>query len=123
VVSIAVHFNEPALPLVVSNDLSLLIEEPLLSEFSSSIPSSLKQPLVSTVHLSNSVEWKLRDNVEWSIDKETEFFIESLGLNLGSLGKIQNFPLLMSSTVVSENTNFLSFFVFSSNDFKDLVVT
>jgi hypothetical protein len=83
-VSVTVHFDDPSLPLVVSNGLGLFIEEPLLSELDTIIPSSLEQPGVSTVHGSNSVEWKLRDNVEWSIDVEAKFFVESLSLNLFS---------------------------------------
>jgi hypothetical protein len=82
----------------------------------------LEQPGVSTIHFSNSVEWKFGDNVEWFIDHETEFLIESLGLNFVCLVNIKNLPLLICSIVVSVNTNLGSFFVFASNDFKDLIV-
>jgi hypothetical protein len=54
---------------------------------------------------------------------EAEFFIKSLGLNLGSLVNIKYLPLLVSfSFVFFSNTNLSSFLVFASNDFKGLFV-
>jgi hypothetical protein len=41
-VTIAMHFNEVVLPLVVSDGLCLLIKDPLLSELDTIIPSSLE---------------------------------------------------------------------------------
>jgi hypothetical protein len=40
------------------------------------------------VALSNSIEWKLWDNIEWSVDVESKFFIQSLSLSLTLLIKI-----------------------------------
>jgi hypothetical protein len=53
---------------------------------------------------------------------ETKFFVQSLSLNLSSLVKIDNLPLLVSSIVVTPNSNCLSFLVLCSLDIKDLVV-
>jgi hypothetical protein len=83
---------------------------------------SLEDHVGTTKHLSNSVEWKLRYEVEWSIDVETKFFVESLSLNLSSLVKIDNLPLLVSSIVVTPNSNSLSFLVLCSSNIKDLIV-
>jgi hypothetical protein len=83
---------------------------------------SLEDHVGTTKHLSNSVEWKLRYEVEWSIDMETKFFVQSLSLNLSSLVKIDNLPLLVSSIVVTPNSNSLSFLVLCSSNIKDLIV-
>jgi hypothetical protein len=68
------------LPVVVSNSLGLFIEPELLLSYI--LSPSLEDHVGSTKHFSNSVEWKLRDKVEWSVDVEAELFIESLGLGL-----------------------------------------
>jgi hypothetical protein len=68
---------------------------------------------------SNSVEWKLRDNVEWSIDMESEVFIDSLCLRSIGFVQIENSPLLMSSLIITENSDFLSLFILSTSDIKD----
>jgi hypothetical protein len=75
-------FQGIALPwsIVVSNSLGLLIEPPLL--LCNIVSPSLEPHVSVTVHLSNSVEWELGDKIEWSVDVESEFFIESLGLKL-----------------------------------------
>jgi hypothetical protein len=54
---------------------------------------------------------------------ESEFFIKSLGLNLVSLVKIKNVPLLVSTAVVVVHTNSLTFNIFRSSNIKDLVVS
>jgi hypothetical protein len=53
---------------------------------------------------------------------ETEFLIKSLGLNCVSLVNIKYLPLLVSFSFVSVNTDLSSFLVFTSDNFKDLVV-
>jgi hypothetical protein len=81
------------LPVVVSDSLCNLIEEELL--LSLIVSPSLKDHVGSTKHFSDSIEWKLRDEIEWSIDIETKFFIQSLGLNFISFVKIENSPFLV----------------------------
>jgi hypothetical protein len=49
---------------------------------------------------------------------ETEVFANSLGSNCISFVKIDNLPLLMLSSVVTVNTNCLTFFVFTSFNIK-----
>jgi hypothetical protein len=107
--------------MVISNGLSPLIKEELLLFLV--LSPSLEDHVSSTEHLNHSVEWKLRNNIEWSINLEAKFFIESLCLYLVSLVNIKNCPLLVSSIVISENTNLGSFLVLASNNFKNLVVT
>jgi hypothetical protein len=50
------------------------------------VSPSLKPDVVGTVALNHSVEWELRDDVEWSVDMESKVFAETLGLD--SLGFI-----------------------------------
>jgi hypothetical protein len=74
------------LPVVIPDGLGDLIEPELLSF---SIVSPSLEPHVSiSMHLSNSVEWKFRDKIEWSVNVETEFFVQSLCLSLCLLVKI-----------------------------------
>jgi len=51
---------------------------------------------------------------------ETKVFVETLGLVSLSFIEINNLPLLVSASVVSPNSNSLSFLVLSSFDVKDL---
>ena len=53
---------------------------------------------------------------------ESEFFVESLGFKLGGFIKINNLPLLMLSSIVTPNTNCMSFLIFASLDIENLVV-
>jgi len=64
------------LPVVVLDGLRDSIEVPLLC--SSIVSPSLEPDVVGTVALSNSVEWKFGDKVEWSVDMETKVFVQSL---------------------------------------------
>jgi hypothetical protein len=80
------------LPVVVLDSLGDTIEVPLL--ISSVVSLSIHQDIVGTVALNNSSEWEFRDNVEWSVDMETEVFVDSLGLwSLGFI-KIDDIPLV-----------------------------
>jgi hypothetical protein len=83
-------------------------------------PSSLPD-VVGTVALSNSVEWKLGNKVEWSVNVETEVLAYSLGLWSLGFVKINNIPLLMLASVVTPNSNLMAFLVFSSSNVEDLV--
>jgi hypothetical protein len=114
-------FEAVVLPVVVSKSLSLFIEPELL--VSGILSPSLKDNISTTEHLSNSIEWELGDKIEWSIDVESEFFIESLGLKLSGLIKIEYLPLLVLSSVVTPNSNGMAFLVFSPLNIKYLVVT
>jgi hypothetical protein len=85
------------LPVVVSDSLGDFIEPELL--LSLIVSPSLEDHVGSAKHFSNSVEWELRDNVEWSIDVESKFFVQSLGLSLVSLIEIKDSPSLVLSTI------------------------
>jgi len=102
-------FEGIVLPLVASDGLRNLIEVPLLSF--NIVSPSLKSNIVSTNAFSNSVEWKLRDNVEWSVDVETEFLIESLGFSLRTFIKIQDIPFLIDTLAIVIDSNWLSLLI------------
>jgi hypothetical protein len=53
---------------------------------------------------------------------ESEFFIESLGLNLSSFVKINNLPLLVKSVSLSKNSNWLTLNILVSSDIEVLSV-
>jgi hypothetical protein len=67
------------------------------------------------VHLSNSVEWKFRDEIEWSVDMESEFLIQSFCLGL-YLVNIKYLPSLVGTVVSVVNLNSLSFNILSLDD-------
>jgi hypothetical protein len=96
--TIVLDIKAIVLPVVVSDSLGDFIKPELL--LSSVLSPSLEDQVGSTKHLHNSVEWKFRDDVEWSIDVEAKFFIESLGLSLSGFIKIDNLPSLVSSSLV-----------------------
>jgi len=64
------------LPVVVLECLRDFIEVPLLG--SDILSPSLEPNVVSSVAFSNSLHWHSGSKIEWSIDVETEFLIESL---------------------------------------------
>jgi hypothetical protein len=97
------------LPLVASDGLRNLVKVPLLSQ--DIVSPSLKSNIVSTNAFSNSVEWKLRDNVEWSVDVETKFFIESLSFSLRTFIKIQDIPFLVDTLAIVIDSNWLSLLI------------
>jgi len=97
------------LPVVILNSLRDFIEVPLLG--SDIVSPSLEPDIVSSVAFSNSLHWESGSNVEWSIDVESKFFIQSLGLSLGCFVKIKDSPFLVVFTSVVSNTNSLSFFI------------
>jgi hypothetical protein len=86
------------------------------------VSPSLEPHVSVTVHLSNSVEWKLRNKIEWSVDMEAKFFIESLSLKLFGFVKIEYSPFLMGSSIVAPYSYSISFLIFASFNIKDLVV-
>jgi hypothetical protein len=67
-------------PVFVPDGLGDLVEPELL--LSLVVSPSLEDHVGSSEHLSNSVKWKLRDKIEWSVDVETEFLVQTLGFCL-----------------------------------------
>jgi len=53
---------------------------------------------------------------------ETEFFIKSLSLILGSFIKIDNIPSLVDSTIVLVNNNLSGFLILGTIDIKNLLI-
>jgi hypothetical protein len=72
--------------------------------------------------LDYSLHWKSGSNIEWSIDIESKFFIETLGLSLCLLVKIKDLPFLSSRIDLGMNYDFLSFNIFLLIDMESLVV-
>jgi hypothetical protein len=72
------------------------------------------------VTFDNSSEWKFRDNVEGSVDVESEVFADSFNLRTLGLVKVDNCPSLVSSSVVTEYSNSVAFLVFASFNVKNL---
>jgi hypothetical protein len=107
-------------PVVVFECLCNLIEIPLLSI--SILSPSLKPDIVSTMALSNSLHWESWSNIERPVDMESKLFIESFGPDWFGLVKIDNFPSLISSLLVSVNDNSLSFNILGSINWNSFVV-
>jgi len=105
------------LPVVILECLRDTIEVPLLGL--GVVSPSSHPDVVGTVALNDSIEWKLRDQVERSVDMETEVFVETLGLVTLCFVKINNLPLLMSASIIAPNTYWVTFFILSSFDIKD----
>ena len=75
-----------------------------------------------SMHLSNSVHWKSRSDVEWSVDVESEFLTKSLGLNLLGIVKIDNCPFLVVTIVSFFYNDWCSFLIFVSANIKAFLV-
>jgi len=108
------------LPLFISDSLGLLIEPEKL--ILSVLDPSVEMNPSSTVTSHDSSHWHVRSNVEWSVDVETELFIESLSFNLSSIVEIDDLPFLVKSIVVSSNGNWSSFFILVSFNIDDLSI-
>jgi hypothetical protein len=65
------------------------------------------------VAFDNSSEWKFGLNIEWSVDMESEVFVDSFNLRTLGFVKINNIPLLSSTSVVTKYSNSLAFFILS----------
>jgi hypothetical protein len=76
--------------------------------------------IVGTDALNHSVEWKLGNNMEWSVYMETEVFVKSFDLRTLCLVKIDNSPSLSCSSIVSMYLNWVSFFVLTTLNIKNL---
>jgi len=108
------------LPVVVLDGLGDSIEVPLLC--SSIVSPSLQPNIVGTVALNNSVEWKLGDKVEWSVDVESEIFADSLSLDGLCFVKIDDIPDLSLGSIAAPHLYWVAFNIFTSSDTKYLVV-
>jgi hypothetical protein len=95
---------------IVSNGLGNFIKPKLL--VFSIVSPSLKYNIGTSEHFSNSVEWKLRNNIEWSINVETKLFIQTFSGSLFGFVKVKYLPFLVSFSGITPNTNLGSFFVF-----------
>jgi hypothetical protein len=80
---------------------------------SSSFDVSLKINLACSNGFDNSVHWKSGNNVEWSVNVETEIFTESILWYWFSFIKMNDLPSLVG-TVVSIPGDYLSSFFVSS---------
>jgi len=106
------------LPVVILDGLGDLVEVPLL--LSHVVSPSLQPNVVGTMALSNSLERHSRSEVEWSVNVESEFRVETLLSILFSLVEINNLPLLTFAFVICPNTNSLSFLVLGIFHIKHL---
>ena len=103
--------HDVVLPVVRSNSLGYWFEEPLLG--SNILSPSLEGDLACTNALSNSLHWKSGSEIEWSVDMESEFRVESLFGNLSCFINIDYIPFLVSLSDVVPDTNCLTFDIFS----------
>jgi hypothetical protein len=110
------NLHDIVLPVVWSDDLGDWIKEPLLLLLVLSI--SLQEDIGSTLALSNSVHWESWDNVEWSVDVESEIFWKSLGLRSFSLVNVGDSPFLVSAIMSLVDNDDLSFSILSTWDIK-----
>jgi hypothetical protein len=108
------------LPVVVSNGLGNFIKPELL--VFSIVSPSLKYNIGTSEHFSNSVEWKLWNKIEWSVNVESKFFIQTFSGSLLSFVKVKNLPFLVGFSSITPNTNLGSFFVFWLDDIKHFFV-
>ena len=86
------------------------------------VSPSLQPDVVGTVALSNSVEWKFGDEIEWSIHMETEVLVQPLGLWSLCFIKIDNVPLLSSASVVAVHLNWGAFTVIATCDIENFLI-
>jgi hypothetical protein len=94
-------------------DCSGFIEDPLLL---SSVHDPLFDPqVVSTLILKNSVGWESRDNIEWSVNLETEVLIKSLGL-FSCLISVDDSPFLVGIVGSLGNSYSGSFFILGAGN-------
>jgi len=76
----------------------------------------------TTVASDESLHWHVRSDIEWSVDVETEFFIESFSFTLSSLVKIDDIPFLVNLTCVLSDNNLSSFLILGTIDIKNLLI-
>jgi len=115
--TVRVSLDSMSLPLFISDSLGLLIEPEKL--ILSVLNPSVEVDPSGSVASHDSLHWHVRSEVEWSVDVETEFFIESLSLILGSFIKIDNIPSLVDLTIVLADNNLSGFLILGLVDIED----
>lgn len=110
-------FNNVVLPVHVLNGLRDDIELELLG-FLWWIDHVSNVEISVSVHLEESVSWKLRDHDEWSVDIETEFFVHSLGWDLWCFININDLPSLVETIMLRPGDDILPFKILSLIDIK-----
>jgi hypothetical protein len=83
---------------------------------------SLQNNVVGSNTLGNSIEWEFRDNVEWSVDMETKFFVKSLGFSFCLLVKVEDLPSLICTIMSVVNLNCLTFDILVADYIKTSVL-
>jgi len=107
--TIGVSLDSMCLPLFISDSLGLLIEPEKL--ILSVLDPSVEMNPSSTVASHDSLHWHVRSEVEWSVDMESEFFIESFSFILTSFIEINDIPFLACITIVSTDDNLSGFLI------------
>jgi hypothetical protein len=115
VCTIALDVKDIILPLLVFDSLGLFIESPFLSPIVSPSP---QDNLGSAEHLNHHVEWKLRDDVEWSVDVESKILVETLSFSLSFLVKIKNLPSLVGTVMSIVDSYSLAFLICVTRNIK-----
>ena len=102
------------------NGLRFLVEDPLLGVLVGNM--SLNGDAASTNNVHGSAHWESRDNVEWSIDIESEVTVEALStLTLDGV-QVNNVPFLVAAVVSVPGDNVLTFLVLATPDIESLIV-
>ena len=83
---------------------------------------SLQNNVVGSNTLGNSIEGEFRDNVEWSVDVETEFFVKSLGFSFCLFVKVEDLPSLICTIMSVVNLNCLTFDILVADYIKASVL-
>jgi len=99
------------------DSLSNLIKEPLLLLL---ISSGLDNTVLSRHNCKHSIEEKIRDNIERSINEQLSVLIKTLGSFFGFSVKIDNRPFLVWLAIVGIGICVLSFFILVRLNFQDL---
>jgi hypothetical protein len=85
-----------ALPVVVLESLGDFIEVPLLG--SNILSPSLQPNVVGSMAFNDSLHWHSGSNIEWSVDMEAEFLVETLGSSSRGFVNVKNLPPLVGSS-------------------------
>jgi hypothetical protein len=97
--------------------LGLLVEWPLLIFLVDSIADD---DVSSANNCEYSSHWESWDNVECSVDPESELLVESLNFITLGLVDVDDLPSLVETGVLSPDNNLLAFWVLVSLDIEDL---
>jgi hypothetical protein len=97
--------------------LGLLVEWPLLIFLVDSIADD---DVSSANNCEYSSHWESWDNVECSVDPESELLVESLNFITLGLVDVDDLPSLVETSVLSPDNNLLAFWVLVSLDIEDL---